>query len=438
LKTIKELEERAQELCDQATAITTIAEQEQREVTDEERQTINGHLAEVDKVKADLVWMRKLEAAQAEIAASRAAAVRQSEANAITVPASVKRHAKLKAFRGDLAEERAYSCGQWLLATFGRDEHAAQFCRDHGIQASMSGGSNMLGGVLVPDEFENAVIDLREERGVFRRNCRVRPMAGDTLIIPRRTGGLTGYYVGDNTEITASDKGWDNVQLTARKLGVLAKWSSELNEDAVISLADDLASEIAYAFANAEDLAGFIGDGTSTYGGITGLKNALQAGSEVTAITGNTAFSTLDLADFESMVGKLPIYAQQNAKWFISKAGWAASMLRLVDAAGGNTIADLSAGATPRFLGYEVVWSQVMNSTLTAQTSTEGLVFFGDLAQAVAFGSRRGIELAISADRYFEYDQLGIRGTERFDIVAHEVGTSSVPGSIIQLNTPAS
>ena len=91
------------------------------------------------------------------------------------------------------------------------------------------------------------------------------------------------------------------------------------------------------------------------------------------------------------------------------------------------------------FLGYPVVFSQVMNSTLTAQTSTNGLCYFGDLRQAAMFGDRRGLSIAVSNDRYFELDQLAIRGTERYDIAVHETGdASSTPGSIIQLSTPGS
>ena len=112
--------------------------------------------------------------------------------------------------------------------------------------------------------------------------------------------------------------------------------------------------------------------------------------ARITAITGNTAFSTLDLADFEAMVGKLPMYPGIRPKWFISQAGWAASMMRLADAAGGNTMAMLAEGPTRMFLGYPVVISQSMNSTLTAQTSTPGLVHFGDLQMGAILGSRRG------------------------------------------------
>lgn len=355
----------------------------------------------------------------------------------IIVPGN--RKTVLKNFKGENAEANAYSSGQWFLAITG-NQKCQKWCQEHGISIVMAGseGSDSLGGYLVPEQFESAIIELREERGVFRRHARREPMTSDTKTIPRRAGGVTMYYVGENTEITASDKTWDSIKLTARKAGVLTKYSSELNEDSVISIADNLAEEIGYAFANGEDSAGFNGDGTSTYGGINGLKTALAAGSIYTAITGNTAFSTLDLDDFEGMMGMLPLYALQDAAWYISRAGWAASMLRLAAAAGGNTMDNIAGSMQPTFLGYPVRFAQVMNSTLTAQTSTNGLAYFGSLRQGVAFGDRRGISLATSMDRYFELDQLAIKGTQRFDIVVHETGTASVAGSIISLKTPSS
>ena len=53
-------------------------------------------------------------------------------------------------------------------------------------------------------------------------------------------------------------------------------------------------------------------------------------------------------------------------------------------------------------------------------------------------GTRRGVSIQVDSSRYFEYDQLAIRGTERFDINYHERGTSTVAGPVIMLSTPSS
>jgi HK97 family phage major capsid protein len=352
---------------------------------------------------------------------------------------NLRRSKKLVSFRGADADRNAYTAGQWLLATIGGDTRAAQWCADNGIETrALATTSNSLGGYSVPEVLESTIIDLREERGVARRSLRVMPMSTDSHIIPRRASGLTAYFVAENSEITASDKAWDAVQLVARKLAVLCRYSSELNEDSILSIADDLASEIAYSFADKEDECAFNGDGTSTYGGIVGLKSGTNAGSKVTAATGNTAFSTLDLDDFEAMVGKLPQYAVAGARWYVSRVGWANSMLRLAEAAGGNTVAQVAGGAPLQFLGFPVEIVQVMNSTTAAQTSTDGLAYLGNLQLAATMGTRRGISIQVDGSRYFEYDQLAIRGTERFDINYHERGTSTVAGPVVMLSTPSS
>jgi HK97 family phage major capsid protein len=360
-------------------------------------------------------------------------------------PRVIHRIGKLTAFRGPDAEEMAYRSGQWILATLYGHAGAADYCREHGIgmdaRTAQATGVNTLGGALVPPEFERSIIDLREDYGYFRQNARVMPMAGDTLDVPRRAGGLTTYFVGENAAITESSKTWDSVKLTVRKLAALTKYSSEIAEDAIINVADDLAREMALAFATTEDSCGFLGDATSTYGGITGLKTACDTATKgtYTAIAGNTAFSTLDMADFLSMYGLLPQYPGIQPKWFLHKAAWADSMSRLVYAQGSSSSAEAVNGVMqPTFLGFPVVFVNSMNSTLTAQTATSGLCYFGDLRMAAMMGERRGIRVKLSDQRYFEYDQLAIQCTERIDIVVHDVGTTAVYGPMIMLKTPGS
>jgi hypothetical protein len=185
---------------------------------------------------------------------------------------TLPRYGTLRNFVGEGSAERAYRFGQWFLAVRGIDK-ATAFCRENGIVLSRAQqeGVNEAGGFLVPEEFGNDLIDLREQYGVFRREAKMVPMASDTRSDPRRTGGLTAYFVAESGAGTASDKSWDRVSLTAKKLMVLARYSSEVNEDAVINMGDDLAGEIAYAFAVKEDNCGFIGDGSSTYGGMQGV-----------------------------------------------------------------------------------------------------------------------------------------------------------------------
>lgn len=468
IKSSKAIREEIGELMDKVEAITAVAAEENRDLTDAEKAEIDGILGagkkgeqgykpgKIDQLEADLARVEKIEAKAAEFKTRRTETppqrsdgpqgddAQQTPVNRVArvqIPIQHQhRYGKLKSYKGEDAEKRAYIAGRFFLASLYADADSQKWCQEHGIDVRFMGamreGSNNLGGFVVPVEVEQSIIDLREEYGVFRRESFVTSMAGDTKLQPRRKSGLTAYFVGENEEGTESEKQWDQVQLVAKKTMVLARFSSELSEDAIISMGDDLTGEIAYAFSDKEDACGFVGDGTSTYGKITGVVNALAAGSIVTAAAGNTAFETLDLADFEACVGKLPMYPGIRPKWYISQAGFAASMLRLLDAAGGNTAAMLAAGPTGlQFLGYPVVISQKLNSTLGADASkTKAL--FGDLRMGSTFGNRRGVSVMLSEHRYFELDQIGIKGTERFDIVVHGRGTATAPGPIVALKTP--
>ncbi len=466
MKTSKVVREEIAALYDRVQAVIDIAAGESRDLSAEEKTEIDGiqgsgkpgeagyNAGQIGKLESDLARLEKVEARQTELLKARGVKPTQAteedepsdkpRASTIAIPraAAFRGTGKLKAFKGEHGDREAYLSGMWILGTLGRNERAAKWCKDHGVdvtfRGAMSESSNTLGGFLVPEEMEQRIIDLREQYGVFAGEAYSTTMSSDTKSVPRRASGLTAYFVAEAGTITASDKGWDRVSLVAKKLACLARYSSEVSEDSIINLADDLAGEMAYAFAKKEDECGFIGDGTSTYGGIVGVTNAVAAGSIYTAISGNTGFETLDLADFEAMVGKLPQYAENGAKWYISKAGYAASMMRLIDAAGGNTSAQLQGGPSAReFLGYPVVISQVLNSTLGADVSANKLLF-GNLKMAATMGRRRGMSVDMADQLYFTTDELAIRGTERFDINVHEVGTASIAGPILVLATPGS
>jgi HK97 family phage major capsid protein len=462
LLTPKAIREEMGRLTDRAQAIADLAKADNREPTVEELSEIDGILGTADKpgrlqaLERDLERAERLEARQAELAQSRGAipvhtgspstpAAGDDETPRVArvrIPASAQyRYGRLRSYAGNHAERSAYMAGQFFLATLYRNQRAAEWCKQFGIntqfQAALSEGSDTAGGFLVPVEIEQAIIDLRETYGVFRRKAKVVPMGRDTKTQPVRSSGVTASWVGENDEITASDKGWKQLNLVARKLAALTRYSNELSEDATISIGDDLTSEFAYAFAVAEDQAGFLGDGTSTYGHQTGLKNAIGAGSIHTALAGNIAFGKFDLDDFEAAVGKLPEYPGMQPSWYISKPGYWNSMVRLMASQGGTTWEKTATGQmVPMFLGFPVEYVHVMPTALTDTVSTI-MAYIGDLSMGALLGNRRGLTIQLSDQRYFEYDQLGIRGTERVNVViAPQVQDASVAGPIIALKTP--
>jgi HK97 family phage major capsid protein len=243
---------------------------------------------------------------------------------------------------------------------------------------------------------------------------------------------VTAYFVGEASAGTQSQQNFDSVQLVAKKLMVLSKISSELNEDNVVALGDDLANEIAYAFAKKEDECGFNGDGTSTYGGIVGLKNAIVAGG--TSDAGVTAASSVTLANLRAVVGKLAAWADgPNTKWYVKRAQWNSIFLRLAESANGAMMGEIM--DTPgdlRFMGYPVVLTEGIDAPSDADG--QAYAYFGDLSLAAYLGDRRSttVEFSNAALNAFEQDELVVRGTERFDINVANVGDASVAGAMIK------
>lgn len=448
MKTLRALQEDLIEVQDEYKAIVAVAEEQERELSDEENTRLEEISNEVEALGTKIERRQKIDANIKAAAASRLTAQidKQERESAqadlgvldlqnVAVPAKAKAHGKLKAFEN---ERDAYVAGQVILAGVHNRAESQEWCKRHGLYNTMSGGiSGAKGGFLVPDEMQRSLVRLREERGVFERYANSVPMGSDNITIPRLIGDVTSYWVGETDEITASDADLGAAELVAKKLACLTKVSSELDEDAVVEVGDMLTQSMAYSMADKMDEAGFNGDGTSAYGGVTGLKNALNSAAVQDAASGNTGASTLDLADFENTIGLYPQYPGANPVWFVNSAVYWASMGRLLDAAGGNAVSDLAGTRQMMFLGYPVVYTQVLPSTTGASASTI-LAYFGDLRLGATVGTRRSVNTAISIDRYFENDLIGVRCTQRIAINVHERGDTVRTRPIVALKTAAS
>lgn len=336
------------------------------------------------------------------------------------------------------AVDQAYTAGMWIKATLFGNPAAQDWCKSRGvpIHKAQAEGVDVAGGFLVPEELMANIIVLREMYGVFRQQAQVVPMGSDTLNWPRRTGGLTATFTGESTALTESQAAWDNVNLTAKKLGVLTRMSTEIEQDAVVSIADWLVGEIAYAFAVKEDDCGFNGDGTSGYGGMRGT-TVIAVDSTHTAgkfTTSSATLSSLVLKDLTSTMGILPQYAIANAKWYMSQQMFYTVVANLLANAGGNRLDILSQGLEKRLLGFPVVIAQKL--PISAPGSGKVQFQFGDLSKAAVMGERRGVTIKRSDHRYFENDQIGLLGTERFDINVHDMGDTSVAGPLVSAVSP--
>ena len=444
--TLRDYREERAELIARTEAIVQNAKNEDRELSSDEQAEIDNILekklvanaSNIERTeRLDSIEKNSLKAriSSGEVSVPGAAPEAIDPLASVRVPASVIRPSNRKAFNSDA--KSGYVSGLWLAALVGNNWAKNKLAdMAPSVSNAMSEGTNSAGGFLVPDPLAAEIVRLVESAGVFRQYARVVPMSSDTLAVPRRTAGLTVYYPGEGASITASDLTFAQASLSAVKYATISLMSTELNEDSVISMSALLAEEIAYAIAVAEDTNGFIGDGTSTYGSITGVASALAAGSKVTAATGQDTVAELTLASYHAAQGaQLQVAGAQNA-WFVNSDVYYNSMAPLMTAAGGNTVADIANGTQPRFLGSPVVFTQVLPDSSAAASSL--VAYYGDLSLAATMGSRRDLNVKVLNELYAASDQIGIQATSRSAITVHEVGSSSAGGPLIGVQLAAS
>lgn len=377
-----------------------------------------------------------------------------ASANPNRVPATARRHGPLKAFK-NAGAEMAERAGMWAAATIYGNAKAAKWCVDNGVTvergsldadsggpgATLNTADNARGGYFVPTEVDYGIQELALAYGIFRRFAELVSMMSGTRDTPRWTGGMTAYFVAEGQKPTQSDPAWDMIGVIAREAKAMTKMTKNLDEDSMVDLGEKIATALAEAFMYLEDNAGFNGDGTSTYGGITGLipKLLAAAASYSQAVSGNVSAATLDLDDFNNVAAKVPNYPNMQLAWFMHKRVYVESVQRLQLAAGGTLPADVQAGGKPSLLGYPIEFTNVMSATPTVN---EIAAVLGDLKKSSKFGDRRGrtVEAGFENDD-FTKGLMTVLGTQRFGITNHttvDPRNSSNPGPVVGLKLAAS
>jgi HK97 family phage major capsid protein len=343
---------------------------------------------------------------------------------------------RVKAFVGPGAEERAEKVGHYLKAMAGNDA-SRKFCVDRGIgltRATNESG-NTAGGFLAPQDFDTAIIAIREEAGAFRRGAETRPSSSDNQVRPRRVGGVTANFVREGASIPESQLQFDAIESALKKLGILCRGSSELFDDSAADLAEYLTTEFGYALALVEDDVGFNGDGTSTYSGITGLGTKLVGTkSAVAAASAHNTFLTIDTTDIANLMAGVLATAIPGAAWYTSATGYAQTICRLAAVDGGLVARQRADGTiNANFLGFAVNFSGKLPDIPTTLAG-KPMLYFGNLAMSSVIVERQQqTVIAISRDRALDADQVLVRGVRREDIINHDVGDANTRGPIAML-----
>ena len=338
-------------------------------------------------------------------------------------------------------EKMGYAFGQLAKMVGRNDKKAYNWLVENGFYTKgQNETTDADGGYLVPQILAREVIFLRDKFGVMRQNARVMGMSSDNLNVPKNSASTTAYWTAENTNITPSQITFSNVQVLAKKLAILTQVSSELNEDSIVDVGAALAEDMAYVMAYNEDLATFLGDGTATYGGITGAITAITqvAGAGKIYTTANVTgdWNATTLADLRKMTAAIPEYADRPGEcaFYMNRAFYQQVVCNDLDALSGNGFFDLTAapGPNPTLFGYPVIYTQVLSKDPTPAVNT-ALALFGNMSTGAIMGSRRDLRIQVSDQAGFISDSLFFRATERFGFNFHDPGDATNAGSVVVL-----
>jgi HK97 family phage major capsid protein len=343
---------------------------------------------------------------------------------------------RVRAFTGPGAEQKADRVGHWFKALAGQ-EAAKAWCIENGVgltKATNESG-NVPGGFLAPQDYDAAMIRVVETLGAFRQGADIRPTGSDGQVRPRRVGGLTANFVAEGAPIPESNFLLDAVETAQKGLKILARGSTELLEDSAPDLAEFVTTEMGYAFAGREDDAGFNGDGSSSFYGISGLATKLAGlKSSVAAAAGHNTFATLDTNDISNLMGGVLATAIPGACWYVSATGYALTICRLASVSGGLVATQRPDGRIDaNYLGFPVRFSGKFSDVSTSLTG-KAMLYFGNLAMSSAIVERQQqMVIALSLDRALDTNQFLIRGVRRLDIVNHTIGDANTRGPMAML-----
>lgn len=311
--------------------------------------------------------------------------------------------------------------------------YAAQYQK-----TAMSYLTDTIGGALVPPaEFGELIPLLRNQSALDRAGARSVPLPPQgKWVAPRITGPTTGYWIGENTTIAESNPTTGQVEMMAKKLGVLVRLPNELFKYANASTDAMIRQDVSKTLALGFDYAGLYG---SSGAQPKGLKN-YDSTNEVavyTATGAGTNGDTLFPEDGYKMSAAIEDrnFDLQGWKWIMRPKMWG-KIASFRSSSGAVTTADslglfvqdltrkLGDGAPAQWTGYPVVRSAQITNTLTKGTGTGLTEVWGGVWNEYLMGMYGAVEFASATqgDTAFAADQTLIRGILHCDSVPRYPG----------------
>ena len=229
------------------------------------------------------------------------------------------------------------------------------------------------GGALVPQNIHSEVIELLRARTVVRRlGAQSVPLPNGNLSLPRLASGATAGYVGEGSDVVATEAEFDDVKLNAKEMITLVPMSNQLIGRAGFQVEQLVLNDILGAMAVREDKAFLRDDGTSSTP--KGFKKTATDATRTLAWTGTATLATID-----AYLDQLILMLIQSDSLLI-RPGWALSprsyikLLGLRDGNGNKVYPEMD---QVMLKGYPIFHSTTIPVNLGVGTN-ESEIYFAD------------------------------------------------------------
>lgn len=282
------------------------------------------------------------------------------------------------------------------------------FNKDDFAVKDMVEGRDPDGGYLVQPEYRNTMLSLIEQYGIARQYCTVIPMSTTELIMPKLTGGVQVYWIGEGQTISETQPSFGEFRMTVKKLAALVPMSSELLSDASLAIANLLATLFAQALAKEEDRVVFMGN-TGAGDPFNGVLYDPGVNAHVLG-SGSTTFGSIDAEDLANITSRNSLFTS-GARFFMHRTIF--NLIRQLKDGDGNYIWGNPTMSSDEGLiwGYPYTLVESMPA-ITATAISTPYIFFGNLMHYY-IGDRQQMTLARSEHVGFASDKIFLRVLQR-------------------------
>lgn len=281
-------------------------------------------------------------------------------------------------------------------------------------QRALSEGTDSEGGYLVPNEWNDAIIQKLNEENVMRQLSTVVTTQTGTFNIPVVTNSATAAWISEGGTITEADTVFANYSMSAFKAGRTMKVSRELLADQRFNLVNFITDDFSRSINTLTEAAYVDGSGTGQPQGIIYNSNVGVTAAGAAAITADELISL-------NYSLKPQYRSRPSTAWLMADATIKA-IRQLKDTTNQYLWQPgLRDGEPDRLLGKPVYAS----SHMPAMTTLKKSVVFADFS-FFWIGDRQGIEMQRLTELYAATGQDGFIGTMRTDSVLTNTEASQV------------